>query len=393
MPTAANPRNAALAIEGAPSAGVAALLQSFGADPQTQQAGARPSWLPKRFSPRDRVHFTSQLAMMTGAGVSVAVALQSLHKQCQRADLARLLAQTHDDVSNGSTLSAALRKHPELFDEAFTATVAAGEASGKMADVLAQLAEIQRADLRLSRTLRGMLVYPVLLTCVSTAVIGTLVVFVLPRFASIFEQYQLTLPTVTRLLLGVAGEVWVRWWLWGALAAAAVAGAVAARVTPAGRRMVDTALLRTPGLKNVVRTLIGARVCRLLGLLITSGVPLLDCLRLLRKAESNTLFQDLAVELEDAVMNGRSLSDALDGNNVLPASATEMMATAEKTGRLGEVAAMMGGHYEEEGQAAARQLVSVIEPIVTIVMGGVVAVVVLAVMLPVFDIATLAQQH
>jgi type II secretory pathway component PulF len=280
-----------------------------------------------------------------------------------------------------------------LFDEAFTATVAAGEASGKMAEVLAQLAEIQRAELRLSRTLRGMLVYPLLLTCVSTVVIGTLVVFVLPRFASIFEQYELTLPMVTRALLGVANEVWSRWWLWGTLAIALGAAAVAARVSDAGRRRVDSTLLRTPGIRNVVRTLIGARICRLLGLLLGSGVPLVECLRLLRKSERNALFQDLAGELEDAVMNGRSLSDALEGNEVLPPSATEMMATAEKTGRLGEVCTMMGAHYEEEGQAAARQLVSVIEPVVTIVMGGVVAVVVLAVMLPVFDIATLAQQH
>jgi type II secretory pathway component PulF len=390
LPAAATPSRG---IDLPNASGVAAALRAITGE-SVAEPGAAPGvrW-GKRYSAKDRVHFTSQLAMMAGAGVSVAVALKSLHKQCQRADLARLFEQIHDDVLSGSTLSAALRKHPELFDDTFTATVAAGEASGKMAEVLAQLAEIQRAELRLARTLRGMLVYPVLLTCVSTAVIGTLVVFVLPRFASIFEQYQLTLPLVTRALLGIANEVWARWWLWGLLAAGLAALAMAARVSEVGRRQVDTALLRAPGIKHVVRTLIGARVCRLLGLLLTSGVPLLDCLRLLRKSERNTLFQALAIELEDAVMNGRSLSEALDGNEVLPASATEMMATAEKTGRLGEVSTMMGAHYEEEGQASARQLVSVIEPVVTIVMGGVVAVVVLAVMLPVFDIATLAQRQ
>lgn len=341
---------------------------------------------------QERVNFTSQLAMMSAAGVSVSGALKSVIRQCQRPVFKTILETIQDDVLSGSSLSSALKKHPKLFDGAYVATVAAGEASGKMQEVLAQLAELQRAELRLKRTIRGLLVYPVLLTVVSFSVIMTLVIFVLPRFASIFEQYEIALPMVTQLLMGTAEELRTRWWVWGPVAGAAVAGAVAARTTTAGREFVDKALLRSPGIKKVTQTLIGARVCRLLGLLIASGVPLLDCLRLLRQAVSNCLFHELTLELEDAVTNGGSLSEALEGNEVLPGSAAEMIATAEKTGRLGEVSLMMGAHYEEEGQALARQLVSVIEPLVTIVMGGVVAVVVLAVMLPVFDIATLAQR-
>lgn len=345
-----------------------------------------------RYTPQERVNFTSQLAMMTGAGLGVAQALQSIARQCPRKAIAAKYRQMHDDVLGGSSFSASLRRHPEMFDEAYTATVAAGEASGKMTDVLAQLAELNRADLRLRRTIRGMLIYPVLLTVVSILVITTLVVFVLPRFASIFEQYELSLPVITQMLIGVADELRTRWWLWGTVAAGGVAGLVAARVTEFGRRIVDTALVHGPGIGPVTRTLIGARACRLLGLLIDSGVPLLDCLHLLRHSIKNLLFSELADKLEDAVTNGRSLSDALEGNEVLPPSATEMIATAEKTGRLGEVSRLLGAHYDEEGEAAAKQIVSAIEPLVTIVMGGVVATVVMAVMLPVFDIATLAQK-
>lgn len=345
-----------------------------------------------RYTPQERVNFTSQLAMMTGAGLGVAQALQSLARQCPRKAVRAKYQQMHDDVLGGSSFSAALRAHPDLFDEAYTATVAAGEASGKMTDVLGQLAELNRADLRLRRTIRGMLIYPVLLTVVSMLVIATLVVFVLPRFATIFEQYELSLPLITQTLIGVADELRARWWLWGTLAAAGIGGLVAARVTETGQRLLDTALVRGPGIGPVTRTLIGARACRLLGLLIESGVPLLDCLRLLKRSIKNRLFGDLADELEDAVTNGRSLSDALADNEVLPTSAAEMIATAERTGRLGEVNRLLGAHYDEEGEAAAKQIVSAIEPFVTIVMGGVVATVVLAVMLPVFDIATLAQK-
>lgn len=341
---------------------------------------------------QERVNLTSQLAMMTGAGVSVSGALKSVIKQCHRPAFRGPLEQVQEDVLGGSSLSAALSKHPKIFDGAYTATIAAGEASGQMQEVLTQLAELQSAELKLKRTIQGMLIYPVLLTVVSFSVIMTLVVFVLPRFETIFEQYDLALPLVTQFLMGIAGELRSRWWLWVPLFVAGVGGLVAARTTAVGREFVDRLSVRTPGLKKATQTLIGARCCRLLGLLITAGVPLVDCLKLLREAISNCLFQELTERLEDAVTNGKSLSDSLEGNEVLPISATEMIATAERTGRMGEVCTLMGAHYDEEGETLARQLVSVIEPLVTIVMGGVVATVVLAVMLPVFDIATLAQR-
>ncbi len=345
-----------------------------------------------RFAPNERVQFTSQLAMMTGAGVAVSSALKSLVQQFQRPAVRSALEEINEDVLGGSSFSSALRKHPGMFDEAYIATITAGESSGKMSEILTQLAELLRSELRLRRTIRGMMIYPALLTVVSLSVVSILIVFVLPQFSSIFDQYDLALPLITRILLAVGDEIRGRWWLWGPLAGCGMAAIVAAKVTPAGRRFVDTLLLRTPKLNELVRLLIGARVCQLMGLLLSAGVPLLDCLGLLRHAVQNSLFKDLSLELEEAVTNGRSLSDAMKGNIVLPASATEMIATAEKTGKLGEVTLMMGVHYEEEGQASAQQLLSAIEPFMTIIMGAVIAIVVLAVMLPVFDIATIAQQ-
>ncbi|MEQ8847527.1 type II secretion system F family protein [Botrimarina sp.] len=361
-------------------------------------AAAPPAPTPRRWSlggrvtAQERVQLTSQLAMMTNAGVAVSSALKSITRQCHKPALRAALDQVQNDVLGGVSLSVALAKHPSLFADAYVATIAAGESSGRMSEVLKQLAELQSADLRLRRTLRGMLIYPVLLTAVSAAVIAILIVFVLPRFASIFEQYEITLPLVTRVLIGFAEEIRQRWWVWAPLAAAAIGGLIWLRTTPAGRRLSDTAVLRCPGLRALARTLIGARACRLMGLLITSGVPLLECLGLLRKAISNSVFQSLVDRLEEAVTNGRALSEALQDAEALPPSAAELIATAERTGRLGDVTQMMGLHYEEEGEALARQAISAVEPIVTVVMGAVVATVVLAVMLPVFDIASIAQR-
>lgn len=366
----------------------AALL--LGSDPQQAKASA---WsFANRIPQQDVVNVTAQLAMMSGAGVSVACALKSIARQCQRPVLKQKLQQIEQDVLGGLSLSNALRHHPEVFDSAFVATVAAGEASGSMQRVLSQLADLQRAELQLKRTIRGMLLYPVLLSAVSLVVITTLIIFVLPRFESIFEQYDIALPLVTQLLMGLADELRTRWWIWGPLSIVAVGLLVAARATPIGRDLTDRVMIRTPGVRQPVRTLIAARATRLLGLLVQSGVPLLDSLRLLRTAISNSVFRELVDRLEDSITNGTSLSEALEGNEVLPESATELIATSEKTGRLGEVATMMGTHYGEEGEAQARQVISALEPIVTIGMGAVVAVVVLAVMLPVFDIATIANR-
>lgn len=363
------------------------------AAPPATTAPAKRGWTAgARVTAQERVQLTSQLAMMTTAGVAVSSALKSITRQCQKPALRATLQCVQNDVLGGVSLSAAMAKHPSLFSDAYVATVAAGESSGRMAEVLRQLAELQSAELRMRRTLRGMLIYPVLLVLVAAAVISTLVVFVLPRFATIFEQYDITLPLITRALIAVADELRRRWWLWAPVAAAAVAGLVSLRTTTRGRELVDKALLRSPGLRPLTRTLIGARACRMMGLLISSGVPLLDCLRLLRQAISNSLFRGLVDRLEEAITNGRTLSDALQDAEALPPSAAELIATAERTGRLGEVTQMMGRHYEEEGEALARQAISAVEPIVTVVMGAVVATVVLAVMLPVFDIASIAQR-
>ena len=146
-------------------------------------------------------------------------ALSSLAAQCERPQLADVLRDINELVLSGNTLSEALRQHPEVFDGAYVATVAAAEASGRMADVLQQLAEMQRSEMRLRRSIKSLLTYPIMLTVISGSVIATLVVVVLPKFAAIFEQYNTPLPVVTRLLLGaVAESCRSRWWLWIPLA-------------------------------------------------------------------------------------------------------------------------------------------------------------------------------
>ncbi len=341
-------------------------------------------------SAADVVNLTSQLAIMIRSGVDIATALESAARQCRRPALAGVLHEIHDAVIGGQAFSDALRKYPKIFSSAYVATVAAGEASGHMADVLEQLSELERSRLRLIRSIRGLLVYPLLLLAVSLGVIGVLLVFVLPRFAELFSDYDMTLPWITQALIAVSQEIRGRWWLWIPMAGLAGAAVVAIPTTEVGRRVWDRLLLHAPMIGDVTRTLLIGRSCRLIGMLMDSGVPLLDSVRLARQSSKNSLYQALFANIEDAVVNGRSFASALSASTVVPPAASEMLTTAEQSGKLAEVSRMVGAYFEDEGETRARQVVSAMEPMITVVMGAVVATVVLAVMLPVFDLSSFA---
>jgi general secretion pathway protein F len=339
---------------------------------------------------QDIADMTAQLAIMTKSGVDLASALSSLVTQCERPHLADVLADVHELVLSGNTLSESLRQHDDVFDGAYVATIAAAEASGRMAEVLQQLAEMQRSELRLRRSIKSLATYPVMLTVISGGVIATLIMVVLPKFSSIFEQYDTPLPAITRALLGVATEMQSRWWLWIPAGIGLLGGAYAWRCTPQGRRAVDVGILHAAIIGGVTRPLLIGRTCRMMGLLLSSGVPLLESLKLCKQAIANSVYKDLLDDLVTSVVNGGGMADTLSEAEIVPVSAREMLGTAERTGSLAEVSQMLGSYYEEEAETKMRSVVKLLEPLITVVMGAVVAVVVLAVMLPIFDLSTFA---
>lgn len=341
---------------------------------------------------QDIAEFTAQLSIMVKSGIDAATALGSLASQCQRPALARVLKSVFQAVMSGSTLSDALRRHEKVFDAAFVATVSAGEASGSLPLVLTQLAEMQRTELRNRRTMRTLMTYPILLLVVSSSVVAGLVVFVLPRFAGIFEQYEVDLPIVTQMLISLASELRTRWWFWFPLVIGGTVGCVIWRRTATGRVMLDRFWVNTAVIKDVTRAKFTGRICRLMGMMLANGVPILETLRLTRKAVENSLYRTMLQDMEEAVTNGRNLASILGNAEIVPRSARDMLSTAEATGNVAEVSQLLGEYYEEEAEARMRQLVGLIEPALTVGMGAVVAVVVLAVMLPVFDLSSVAQK-
>jgi type II secretory pathway component PulF len=358
-------------------------------------ASERGSWLQtnRRGVPRKELqNFTAQLAIMTKAGIDIAGAIESLAGQCQHPWLRQTLETVHSDVVGGKSVSTALRDHRDVFDEAYIATVAAGEASGRLPDVLGRLASIQRAELRMASARRTLLAYPIILTVVSGLVVLGLMFFVLPQFADVFAQFDMPLPTITECLLVVSGELRGRWWLWCGLAVAAIAGWRLWRKSPSGRRAWDSFVLTVRPIRGVTQNLWTGRVFRLLGIMLDSGVPLVEALHLARSAVANHHFQALFDRLQNEVLNGRGLAESLGAASFIPNGVTEMIATAEKTGALAMVTQVIGEHYEEEGETRLRELASLVEPIIIVVMGVIVASIVLAVVLPMFDFASFAQR-
>lgn len=339
---------------------------------------------------QDISEFTAQLSIMVRSGVDAATALGSLASQCKRPALAQVLKSVYQSVMAGTPLSESLRRHPHVFDAAFVATVAAGEASGSLADVLVQLAAMQRTELRNRRTMRALMTYPLLLLVVSLSVISGLVIFVLPRFAGIFDQYEVALPIITQLLISFASEIRTRWWIYLPLVIAAAVGTFVWRRSASGRQTLDSFWVHVAVIRDVSRARLTGRVCRLMGMMLTHGVPILESVRLTRKAVDNSLYRDLLARLEDAVINGRNMASVLTDAEIIPQSARDMLATAEATGNVAEVSKLLGEYYEEEAEARLRQLIGLIEPALTVGMGVIVAIVVLAVMLPVFDLSNVA---
>jgi type II secretory pathway component PulF len=339
---------------------------------------------------RDLLTVTTQLAIMTKSGVDLASAFESLANQSSNERVRKVLGRIHEDVTGGKAVSEAMRAQCEVFGDAYVASVAAGEAAGQLPEVLGRLADLQRSELRNRATIRTLLAYPILLATISSAVVTGLVLFVLPRFEKIFAQFEVPLPAVTQVLVAISGVFRNFTWIWVPLVVAAIAGIVTSRYTASGRRWWDGAMLNTVLIRDITRAFYIGRTFRLLGLMIESGVPLLEGLKLTRGAVRNSLYRDLFKELEDAILNGRGLASSLIKAGFVPPVAAEMVLTAERTGTLGMVTELMGAHYEEEGETRLRELATMLEPMIIVTMGVIVATIVISVMLPMFDIATLA---
>jgi type IV pilus assembly protein PilC len=341
-----------------------------------------------RVSKRDLLMLTSQLSIMCKAGIDLAESIQNCAAQTKHPKLKKILDQVYRDIADGSTVSAALRKHTAVFGEFYVAGVAAGEASGSVSEVLQRLADLLRAEIRLRSSVSAAVSYPVILLSVSFLVLGALIFFVLPQFAKVFEQMEVPAPALTQMLLDFGSELRARSWLYLGGAAVLIVVLVKSWGTETARGLRDRIALHAPGLREVTQALLLGRTFRLMGTMLQNGVPLLEAIGLCRSSIRNTLYRRLFNQLEESVLNGRGIGQTLSASSYIPSGAAQMAFTAERTGKLDSVMQLVGQFYEDEGERRLQEMAKLLEPAIIVVMGLVVGCIVLAIMLPIFEFSS-----
>jgi general secretion pathway protein F len=343
-------------------------------------------WSARVFSRTDLVVWTRQLASLVAAGLPLERALTALSEEAATPAQRDLVAQLRAEVNAGAPLAQALAMHPREFDELFVAVMGSGEQSGRLGQVLGQLAN----DLEAAHTMRSKLLaaslYPAIVSAVALLIVLFLLAYVVPQVAEVFTSTQRSLPWLTVAMLAISQ--WVQaLWLW--LLLLSVAGAVVLRVAlrqPLFRQQFDNAWLRLPLVGRLSLGYNAARFASTLALLVGAGVPMLKALQTAAQTLSNMALRDDAMQAIELVREGAPLASALAQHKRLPSLLPMFARLGEQTGQLPQMLQHAADHLGSEVQRRALQLATVLEPLLIVVMGLVVMLIVLAVMLPIIQL-------
>jgi len=343
----------------------------------------------RKLSSRTLALSTRQLAtLITVAPVDEA--LRTLMLQAERPDVRAVLSGVHAGVVEGQRLSEAMARQGAAFPPLYRATVAAGEASGALGPILERLAEGLERDQQVRGKVITALVYPAVLALVALGVVTALMVFVVPKVVDQFDSMNQTLPLLTRAVIG-ASDLMRSWgWLIAMLLVGGVCGFVVGMRNPGFRLAVDRRVLRLPVVGRLTRDLHGARMARTLSTMIAAGLPVLEGLTITARTVSNRALRASTEMMADAVREGGGLSAAMRRADVFPPILVHMTASGEASGRLEPMMERAADYLEREFSAFTAVMLSFLEPAIIVVMGGVVALIVLSILLPILQINTLA---
>jgi general secretion pathway protein F len=344
-----------------------------------------------RLSASELALVSRQLGTLIAAGVPVVEALAAVGEQSDRPAVTQVLSHVRDQVTQGTPLATALAEFPTIFPELYVGMVRAGEAAGALDLVLERLATYTEAQTRLTSKVRNALAYPVLMTVVSTGIVAFLLGFVVPRVTRIFAEQKQALPFLTRALLAISGAIAASWWLIVLLAAGLVAWMIAARRRPAWRLWLDRRMLTLPLVGPIVTRVAVARFARTLATLLGNGIPLLQALEVASGVTGNRALAQAIEEARTAIREGQSIAAPLRQSGLIPPLVTHMIAVGERSGELEAMLGKVADSYEQEVESTLGTLTAVLEPVTIVVMGAIVLFIVLAILLPIFEINALVR--
>jgi len=330
---------------------------------------------------------TRQMATMIDSGLSVVRALSILSGQVENKELGRVLGEVRLEVERGSSLSAACAKHPKIFNTLFITMVQAGEAGGHLDAVLLDLASTMEKQAVLRRTVRSAMTYPAVVLSVMTVIFLALLIFIVPVFSKLFASLNAKLPTPTLIVIGLSKIVLS---LWAFVVLAVIVAAVVAMrrwiKTEDGRRKWDRFKLRPPVFGQLIHKVALARFTHTLASLIEAGVPILESLDIVADTAGNRIVGDVLLDAKAGVREGRALADTLrEHEEIIPTLVTQMIEVGEQTGALDAMLHKVGQFYDGEVETTVNNLTSMLEPMLTVVMGAGVGTMVICMYLPMFD--------
>lgn len=334
---------------------------------------------------------TRQLATLVQAGLPIEAALGAVAQQSEKLATRNLIHAVRSRVTEGHTLAAALSEYPRVFPELYRATVAAGEESGHLDAVLERLADYTEAREALRRKIQLALFYPGLLTLMAVVVVMGLLTYVVPQVTQVFEHLGQELPDLTQALLALSGFLREHGlWLLGGLAAGALAFRRALRHTSIKRRWHHL-LLRLPLAGRLIRGVNTARFARTLGILASAGVPILEAMRIAASVMNNLPMREAVEEATLRVREGVGIATALADSKLFPPMSVQLIASGEQSGRLRPMLERAAAQQEGELSAIIATALGLFEPVLIMVMGGVVLIIVLAILLPIFELNQLVK--
>ena len=339
-----------------------------------------------RVSAQELALLTRQFATLTRAGLPLTECLGTLIDQVEQTRLKRVLTHVRQQVREGRSLADALQAHPRVFSGIYVNMIRAGEESGTLEAVFARLADYSESQARLLRTVQSALTYPVIMIVVSFAILMFLLTYVVPQVTRIFTETGRPLPLATRILLDCS-SFFANYW-WSMLMVLAIGALVGVRFTrtPKGRAWYDHTLLRLPWVGRLFQRLNVARFARTLSTLLASGVPILTALDIVTHLLNNSVLRRAVEDARASVQEGESLAAPLRRSGLFPALLTQMVAVGERSGELESMLARAADAYDEEVTVALSQLTSLLGPLTILLMGGVILFIVLAILLPIFDL-------
>jgi type IV pilus assembly protein PilC len=345
----------------------------------------------QRIKTRDVVIFTRQFATMINAGLPLVQSLTILAQQTENKALAEVTRAVVYDVESGNTLADAFRKHPRAFSDLYVNMVAAGEAGGILDTILLRLATFLEKSDALVRKVKGAMVYPGVIFTVAGIAISVLLIFVIPVFQSMFASVNLELPLPTRIVIGLS-DILIGYWWAILLGIGAVIFAIRRYYgTLAGRKNIDSMLLKSPVLGDLLRKSAVSRFTRTLGTLISSGVSILEGLEITAKTAGNMVIHDAVMASRQSIAGGDTIAAPLEKSKVFPPMVISMIAVGEQTGGLDEMLSKIADFYDEEVDVAVSALLSLLEPMMIVFLGVIVGGMVVAMYLPIFDMMNTVQ--